>query len=336
MADTDPKHQQLLGHLLGSLDDDEQEWVDSRLEHDAEYRREYAALRRRLAPLLAARPDFEPPEGLAERTCRLVASLAAIPRKRDALLRRRMSPESAYPGRAARFSWLDAAVLIVVTTIAGILLPPALHNSRSQARVALCQDGLRQLGLAMSQYGYHHGDDLTQYADNERLTTAGQFVADILGARLAPDDGRQICPDAWLAVQGGLHWSPTLGSWLAGAGSADDGREPDVSLALVSWSGLLNATGINWCAAGRESDPTNDEAEPTTAAVPLLADAPFGDTPSQIALDCHDGQGRNRFFGDGHVDFYPCSASSNAGEPDFSRDDSMSRFLVPVSFTGLH
>ena len=74
MSDSDPLHQQLLGHLLGALDDDEQEWVESRLERDEEYRRQWMEWRRRLAPLLAMRPDCEPPPGLAEQTCRFVAA----------------------------------------------------------------------------------------------------------------------------------------------------------------------------------------------------------------------------------------------------------------------
>ena len=88
MSDTDPMHQQLLGHLLGALDDDEQEWVEARLEHDEEYRRRWVELRRRLAPLLAVRPDFEPPPGLAERTCRLVASFAPVPRRAETVAAR--------------------------------------------------------------------------------------------------------------------------------------------------------------------------------------------------------------------------------------------------------
>ena len=76
MSDLD--HQQLLGHLLGALDDEEQEWLDARLERDPRCREELTRWRRRLAPLAALRPDFEPPPGLAERTCRLVAAWGPV------------------------------------------------------------------------------------------------------------------------------------------------------------------------------------------------------------------------------------------------------------------
>ena len=77
MGDSDPLHQQLLGHLLGALDDDEQEWVESRLERDEEYRRQWMEWRRRLAPLLAMRPDCEPPPGLAEQNLPLRRGMCA-------------------------------------------------------------------------------------------------------------------------------------------------------------------------------------------------------------------------------------------------------------------
>ena len=73
---TEPMHQQLLGHLLGALDDDEQEWLEGQLQCDEEYRHHCLWWRRRLASLDAALPEFEPPPGLAERTCRLVAAFA--------------------------------------------------------------------------------------------------------------------------------------------------------------------------------------------------------------------------------------------------------------------
>ena len=65
--------QQLLGYLLGALDDEEQEWLDARLERDPRCREALTRWRQRLAPLSALRPEFEPPPGLARRTCRLVA-----------------------------------------------------------------------------------------------------------------------------------------------------------------------------------------------------------------------------------------------------------------------
>jgi anti-sigma-K factor RskA len=66
--------QQLFRCLLGALDDKEQQSVETRLEHDMQWLRHLAHWRQRSAPPEASGLDFEPPAGLAERTCRYVAS----------------------------------------------------------------------------------------------------------------------------------------------------------------------------------------------------------------------------------------------------------------------
>lgn len=194
-------HQQLLGHLLGALDDDEQQWLEARLEHDDERRRELARWRRRLTPLEAVRPDFEPPPGLAERTCRLVAAFGPPPVQAVAPLVG-MSPDLSSPSRVPRFGWPDVTAIGVLLMTAVIMVLPAIDGSRFHARLASCQDGLRQLGLALTQYSYCHGDALPQLAAGGRLTGAGIFAAELLREELAPETGRSVCPEVWLAAQG--------------------------------------------------------------------------------------------------------------------------------------
>ncbi len=82
---------------------------------------------------------------------------------------------------------------------------------------------------------------------------------------------------------------------------------------------------------------TDGESDPPPAATAVLADAPSADSPGQ-ALDCHDGQGRNMFYGDGHVDFLPCSAPCDASETLLSGGDAASgpRVTVPIKFVGWH
>ena len=71
---TDSVQEQLLGHLLGALDDSEQDSVQAQLQCDPQLRREMEEARRLLEPLDEAREAFTPPPGLAEETCRLVFS----------------------------------------------------------------------------------------------------------------------------------------------------------------------------------------------------------------------------------------------------------------------
>jgi hypothetical protein len=331
----DPLHQQLLGHLLGALDDDEQEWVESRLERDVEYRRQWMEWRRRMAPLLSMRPDSDPPPGLAERTCQFVAACAPV-LGRSKPRRRNMSPDLALPVRGVRVGWLDAAALAVIVLVAAILVPPAIHNSRFHSRLTSCQEKLRQVGLALAEYGYKHGHAISDLADNERLTDAGQFAANLLDDSLAPDDGRAVCSDGWLAAQGACR-SLHFGSLLTlGENSAVEVAEVGPPLPTWSPQEIPGASIKDWLGLWHNGT-TDSVTDPPPAAVAVLADAPSADSPGQV-FDYHDGQGRNMFFGDGHVDFLPCSTSRNATETLLTGDDAPTtpRVSVPIRFVDWH
>jgi hypothetical protein len=337
MSDSDSLHQQLLGHLLGALDDDEQEWVESRLEHDDEYRQQWLDWRRRLAPLLSMRPDAcEPPPGLAQQTCWFVEACAPTPRRAEPR-ERKMSPDAALPACGARFGWLDAVALAVILFVVAILVPPAIHNSRFHLRLASCQERLRQVGLALAQYGYGHGHPISELADNERLTDAGQFAAELLDDGFPSDEGGVVCPDDWLAAQGVFRRHRRVGSLLADI----ENRPPEVIQAgppPPAWSPMEipGSSNREWLGTWRNG-MFDDATDPPPAAVALLADAPSADVSGQ-ALDCHDGQGRNMFFEDGHVDFLPCSTLRDPSETLLTDDDVpvTPRVSVPIRFVGSH
>ncbi len=67
---SDPVREQLLGYVLGALDEPEQQALEATLADDAGLQQELAALRRRLEPLHASREEFSPPEGLAPHAVR--------------------------------------------------------------------------------------------------------------------------------------------------------------------------------------------------------------------------------------------------------------------------
>jgi len=154
---------------------------------------------------------------------------------------------------------------------------------------------------------------------------------------LAPDDGRTLCPDAWLAAQGALHLSPHIGSWVLGMERpAAEVSEVGPSLPTGTWTHIAGLSNLDGSGTWRNGT-VSGETDPPPAAVALLADAPSADLPGQ-ALDCHDGQGRNMFFEDGHVDFLPCSVPRDAAEAILSQDDSPTapRVSVPIRFAGWH
>lgn len=299
---TDLIHQQLLGHLLGALDDAEQERVDALLEQDEQWRRELAQWRRRLAPIEAARPDFEPPRGLGARTCRFVAACMPVPAS-AAAPRRRMSPNLTPPSRIAGVGWSDVAAVAMLLLTTGALLLPAIHGSRFHMRLATCQDSLRQFGDALTQYGHHHGEPLSRMASHGRLTTAGALAVRRFPEGLLTDRRLPTCPDVWLAVHGVLP-GPSAGD------ARSESRRPGTATAgiIVCLSPGQPARGtITWPGTWRDGT-TNDLRLPLSPAdVPLLADAPSADLPGQIQ-GSHGGRGRNVLREDGRVAFVPCAA----------------------------
>lgn len=74
MNEDSHEHEQLLGYLLGALDDGEQQALEARLRSDAQLRQELGRAKRSLRPLYASDDTaIDPPAGLAQRTCQLIA-----------------------------------------------------------------------------------------------------------------------------------------------------------------------------------------------------------------------------------------------------------------------
>lgn len=320
---SDPLCYQLLGHLLGALDDDEHQRVEARLERDEEGCREWIRWRQRLAPLEAVRPDFEPPAGLAQRTCRFVASCAPIAAGfRAWTAKRHMSPDPAPPCRTDRIGWFDVIVVALLVMTAGAVVLPAIDSSRFEARVASCQDRLRQFGVALRQYCLDQQSELVELASNGRLTRAGVFAASRLRNGELGDDGRGLCPDAWLAAQGALR------AFAPAATTSNELQRPTTSVAgvrVTGWEatgpqsrGFLGIDGSNldWPGTSRNGTREGWRFLPSPAEMPLLADAPSADLPGQ---DCssHGGRGRNVLFEDGRVAFLPVATPADVTDRSF-------------------
>ncbi|MEN6458578.1 MAG: hypothetical protein ABFC63_06570 [Thermoguttaceae bacterium] len=309
---SDSINQQLLGHLLGALEDEEEQWLETRLKDDEESRRGLTQWRRRLRPLAALRPDFEPPAGLAERTCRLVAAFGRPP-VRTHRTTMGMSPEWSPAGRVSQFGWADVAAVGVVLMTALFLVVPAIDAGRFQARLAACQNGLRQFGAALTEYAGRNRSELPRLAHEGRLTGRGLAAATWVLSQYGPTTDAGVHPDVWLGAQENCE---------CGAGAANSPAAGPVTLAsdrVGDWSGTWR-------------DGTKRIGDFPPMAQALLADAPSAVLPGQ-AVEYHGGRGRNFFFADGHVEFLGATSeelANDAGPPGGRESD----VLLPLVVVG--
>jgi hypothetical protein len=332
---TDPMQQQLLGHLLGALEDDEHEHVDALLEYDEECCKEWLRWRHRLALLESMRPEFEPPPGLAKRTCRYVASYVSALALSGAGKKRGMTACPIPPSSVATLGWLDVTAVAFILMFAVMLIVPAIDGSRFQSRLASCQDGLRQFGMALSQYGTQQEDPLGHLAQGGRLTPAGAVATDWIRAGYYSDQRQSPCPDAWLAAQGIFGGNPKDEN----ASILDPPQTPDATEnVLCAMRSRIHGGYPNWNPQdnwpGTWRDGTTEGRRFTSAPadVPLLADAPSADLPG-LPVSTHRGLGRNVLFNDGHTDFLPSTTLHDTTQPLLlSAESSSSGISAPIVF----
>ncbi len=324
-------HQQLIGYLLCALDDGEQEWIDEKLDRDETCRAHAAVWRRRLGCLETLRPEFEPPHGLAERTCRMVAAFGPAP-VRTVRPRAEMSPNPTPPVAVSGLCWHDVIALGTLVLTALALLGPAIDASRFNADLASCQNNMRQLGVAMTQYGNCRGEAIANYADRGRLTAAGMAAVDMLGEFAGSANQPPLCPQTWLAAQGmnlrpfspneigvvppcpGIsvpgHFFSTTNTIARSAVNVHSPTAKNAHAARCWYPpvGIWPGDWRNGTLDGHGDSPPADMA--------ILADDPSADLPGQRLLG-HRGQGRNIFFKSGCVSFVPNSAADEQLDPTF-------------------
>ncbi len=157
-------HEDLLGYLLGALEPHEMRRVAQWLREDPEARRELEELERSLGVLEEAYEPCEPPP--IDLVARTLASLPALPSPDQVAepatnpvveLAAMHSAVDATSDHAIR--WLDwVGGIATAVVILGLLLP-ALAEGRFESRKVACQDQLRQLGTAITQYVFRNSQE---------------------------------------------------------------------------------------------------------------------------------------------------------------------------------
>jgi len=315
---TDSVQEQLLGHLLGALDDPEHDAVAARVQEDPQVRVQWERLAEQVRPLAAVERDVDPPPGLAEMTCRLVALEAAREGRETALRaaspaaevprRKYMSPADAPPKPAGRMRWLDLAVAAGFLLAASLVIVPAIQNSRSQSRVTACQNNLGQIGGWLTQYSELNGGRFPEVPAEGKLAAAGAYAPTLLSANLLPEPSRLLCPGSPLADRRQFT-PPTIEEVQAASGRR----------LLVLRQTMGGSYGYSF---GHMRDKIYRATRNLRrAGFAIMADAPDLAQPNLFSLH-HDGRGLNFLFEDNAVRFLSTACLVEGADDPFTNDRS--------------
>ena len=297
----DRAKEQLLGYLLGALEESEQESIEHELEENPKLLRELTLVRASLQPLWVTQPDFVPPADLAARTCELIAryprtwanSTAGAGRNRTGKAASQAEPIAAdveASGWGGVSSWLDLAVGAGIVVAMSLLIFPAIQNSRFNSRLAACKDRLRQLGLAVTQYSETHDHYFPPVYDRGKLAGAGIYAPVLLSDGFVDGPESFVCPGSPLARTRRFR-VPTLEEMLSAS--------PDELARLRDSMGGSFGYNLGFLENGRYYS-TRNLRRPYFA---LMADAPCTSLPGYQSAN-HDNRGQNILFEDGRVMFY--------------------------------
>ena len=204
----------LLGYLLGALSDDEMRRIARLLSERPELRDQLDALKEKTDVLENAYVPVDPPSvDLVACTLSLIdrqslsvptegtkaSSGADLPSRSGSIYEDCDSVKLSVPTSPIAAStssrWLDwIGVAAAVTIFFGILLP-TLTNERFEARKAACQDQLRRLGLALTQFVSRSPEQrLPAVAESGPEAFSGVYALRLNEAGLMPNSEVRWCP----------------------------------------------------------------------------------------------------------------------------------------------
>jgi hypothetical protein len=292
---SDPVQEQLLGYVLGALDDAERRQVEESLKTDPRMRRELARAQRSLRILEGTRRDYPPPPGLLERTCDLVARHSRPPRRPG------MTPVPSFGAPLGGTRWPDLMMAGGVFLVAALLIMPAIHESRFQAQINACKANLRDLGVSLTNYSQFHQGYFPTVPCEGKLAAAGIFAPTLLREGFLRGWQPLVCPSSPLGRR--IKRIPSLEELQA----ADEDRLVELRSQMSGCYGY----SLGYTDDRGDYHSTKNLGRSLFA---LVADVPSADQPGFQSPN-HGGRGQNVLFEDGHVGF-ACSS-----KPDGQADD---------------
>lgn len=166
---------ELVAYLLDDLCPERRANVEQRLQEDHAWQQELERLKECFASCgdiadgrgdqgdqqslaaSAAAEIIEPPHDLVHKTCCYVERACGSPGPDDSTKAATLSPETRGGGRRSSWSMADIAVGGGVLAVLGMLMLPALQESRGAARRLTCEKNLQTLGAGLYSYQQNHG-----------------------------------------------------------------------------------------------------------------------------------------------------------------------------------
>ena len=218
-----------------------------------------------------------------------------------------MTPPPATPHCGRRLNWADVGVAAVIFVIAGLLVLPAINGTRFQARVAACQDNLRQVGQALTEYSHKNHDVFPVVPAEGNLAAAGIYAPILTqDGFLAEPDG-VLCPDSPQAQQKGFR-VPSLDELRSAVGQ-------ELSRIQQKMGG-----SYGYCLGYFDHGVYQPTRNLNRDYFAIMADAPSNDRPDHQS-DNHGGLGQNVLFEDLHVEFCSTTRPGDGSDDIYANDN---------------
>lgn len=204
----------LLGYLLGALDDEEMARISAALIEDPGLRQMLEELAINLRPLDEAHDLYEPPAGLIERT---VGAIAAVEMEPPVLPAASAAAGVRVEGGSARvdasdqvrsifrlpaWSWSDAIVSTCAAVLLACVVIPGILRQRALSRLELCQNQLRELGIALTSYAIRGADSRFPHLEVRGPESfAGVYAVRLMDQGLLAGPRPRWCPSQRPAME---------------------------------------------------------------------------------------------------------------------------------------
>lgn len=300
-------HEDLLGYLLGALEPHEMSRVARWIQEDPAAREQLAEIQRLLEPLESSfEPPIEtsPPDLIAKTMANLPPldnQPAAAERTSESVFGELLPMQAGVEiAESDQWSWLDwFGGAVAAATLLGLLLP-SLAEGRFEARKAACQNQLRQLGTAITQFvNLDRHNRLPAVAESGPEAFAGIYAIRLSEAGLLPDASVRWCPSLATPKKSAITLTP-----MDRVESLEDLHQgtSDMLRQIQQFAGGHYAYTLGVVDQHRLRPPRFE----SRASFAIMSDAPpagFADRDDLNRLTGHSGRGINVLFEDGRVQF---------------------------------